>query len=114
MTSCLAAAALSLLALPAEPLRADGVHEGKWKVTTASPNQLLYVNATSVNQIVFVTACSLSGGDVNFHSPTFGLPLSVPDCVSVATVLASGSGQVRISLLSGTSASGTYQVTVNP
>src|SRR5262249_61608786 len=100
--------------LPPAVAGRPGRSRGEVEVNARLANQLLYVNATSVNQIVFVTACSLSGGDVNFHSPTFGLPLSVPDCVSVSTILASGSGQVRISLLSGTSASGTYQVTVNP
>jgi hypothetical protein len=113
MISCLAVAALFFVALPADPLRAgSGVHEGKWKVTTAVPTQFLYLNESGVTHTAVVTVC-VSGGSIDIFAPTVITDVNAPECLSLATSLINGSN-VHVTLLSGTSASGTYQVTVNP
>ena len=112
MFSCLLAVSLSYFTLSPDALAAQGVHEGKWKVTTAIPLLPIYTNATGAAHNVVVTVC-VSGGEATFLTPGYAIGLAAPLCVSATSTLITG-GQARVQLNGGSSASGTYQVTVNP
>jgi len=89
------------------------VQEGKWKVTTNDPIQILYLNASGAAQQVVVTVC-VSGGEVNFFTAIGPFFMIAPDCTTIGTSIAPA-GNTHVVLIDGvTSASGTYQVTVNP
>jgi hypothetical protein len=115
MTSCIVVFAVSVLTLFPEKLSAQGVQEGKWKVASGgTATQVIYYNGTGNSQTVTATACSVSGGQVKFLTPSFySVLVAVPDCFTASATLPN-QGSVSIELLTGTGASGTYQVSVLP
>ena len=105
-----------VLALPAllpGTLSGQAVQDGKWKVTP-SLVKFVYFNATPASQKVMVTVCSVSGGSVTVTlQGAAQYSLAVPDCVTVSGSV-SADGKVTIELASGTSASGTYSISLFP
>jgi hypothetical protein len=91
----------------------SALHTGKWKVTTAHANHGIYVNYSGGTEQMMVTVCTTAGSvDILVNNSTVAT-VSVGECVTRSESLTNTSG-VTLHLSSGTTASGTYGVSVLP
>lgn len=88
--------------------------DGKWKVTSASANRGIYVNSSGATQKVLFTVCATAGGTIDVLVNNGGVAsLDVGNCVTISQSFAQSSS-VTLHLSSGTTANGTYSITVLP
>jgi hypothetical protein len=88
--------------------------DGKWKVTSTQANRGIYVNLSGATQKVLFTVCSTAGGTIDVLVNNGGVAsLGVGNCVTIAQSFAQSSG-ITLHLSSGTTANGTYSITVLP
>ena len=112
MTAFVVCLVLTLPALLPGSLFGQAVQDGKFKVVLAAPDRSIYFNGSGVSQRVMFTVCQ-SAGEVKLTTPTFVGYVSAPECLTFSESLNSGQA-LNVHLQSGTSASGTYSVSVLP
>jgi hypothetical protein len=114
MVSWVVALVLTLPVFLPDSLLGQAVHEGKWRVTAANPEKTLYVNLNGQSQKLLFTVCSVSGGNAEWDlGSSIVVSLATGDCVTLGDTIGVFEN-ARIRLASGTSASGTYSVSIVP
>jgi hypothetical protein len=105
---------LAVIVLAPVVLAAD-VHTGTWKVSSATAaNHGVYVNATGATQKVLATWCTTAGGTVSAQVAGADVATVDPGNCSTRAVSLPNNQGVTMHLTSGTSANGTYSISVLP
>ena len=113
ITSSVVMCALTFFLSPGS-LSAQEVQDGKWKVP-AGISHNIFVNASGATQHVMITFCVTSGTDVllELEGNILTQKISAPECMTARGFVAD-TKVARVGNTSGSTASGTYVVTLVP
>jgi hypothetical protein len=107
-------AAVAWLTVLADTPSAQPVQDGKWKVSTTQANRSVYTNYSGAAQKVLFTVCSTAGGTIEVLVGNGGVATLDPgNCISRTESMAH-TLSITLHMSTGTSANGTYSVSVLP
>jgi hypothetical protein len=95
-------------------LSAQAVHDGKWKVDSTTANHGIYANYSGATQKVLFTVCTTAGGSVEVMVNAGAVATETAGNCTTRTESLAQTNSITIHLSSGTSANGTYSVSVLP
>ena len=113
MKICLGLVVVFALVCAQARLSAD-VQTGNWKVSSNQANHGIFVNYSGATQKVLATWCMTAGGTVSVQVNNADVAILDPGNCSSRSMSLSNTQSITMHLSSGTSANGTYSVTVLP